>query len=264
MQIPVQIGVKGQAVLGMLHIPQKRAEGSPVILLCYGLDGKRAEVHRMATIAARQAESRGITMLRFDYRGLGLSDGEFWHTSISKKIEDTLAMIDFVTGCFQNERFALIPLGFSDGARIAAGLYKQRACISGLAFWSPVFHSIAADFTDKKNSRITRHPVTRELVYPFNGIWMGLEYLNEQTGMANAIHDCFGFKGPKLSCFGSADQHTGDTRRELESLVAQAANNWKVITIPGANHIFNRATWAETVIDQTLNWTIEVGKQSAQ
>lgn len=215
----------------------------------------------MATLAARKAEKLGVAMLRFDYRGLGLSDDEFWHTSISRKIEDTLAMIDFLKGCFQNENFSLIPLGFSDGARIAAGLYKQRPDIAGFVFWSPIFYSIAADFSElKKGIRIGRHPVTKELVYPFNGIWLGVEYLKEQTGMGNAMNDFIGFDGPGLAFFGGVDLHTQGIQAELEAQRQEKHKQWKIITIEGANHTFNRWEWAETVIDQTLEWVIEVGK----
>ncbi|HEX3046533.1 MAG TPA: alpha/beta hydrolase [Bacillota bacterium] len=262
MQIPIQIGVKGEAVLGMLHVPEKRAPGSPVILLCCGLDGKRAEVHRMATLMARRGEKLGVTMLRFDYRGLGVSQGEFWRTSISKKIEDTLAVIDFLKGCFQGDQFTLIPLGFSDGARIAAGLFKKREGISGLAFWSPIFYSVAANFAGyQPGARISRHPATHELVYPFNGLWLGIDYLKEQTAMGNALQDFYGFEGPRLVVFGGADPETGETHRELEALTEDKKKGLTVITVPGANHTFNHGDWSLQVINQTLEWSLAVGKE---
>ena len=39
MQIPIQIEVERTPVLGMLHIPENQAPGSPMILMCYGLNG---------------------------------------------------------------------------------------------------------------------------------------------------------------------------------------------------------------------------------
>ncbi|MCL6588818.1 MAG: alpha/beta hydrolase [Firmicutes bacterium] len=263
MQIPVQTGIKGEQVLGMLHVPAKQAPGSPVILLCCGLDGKRGEVHRMATLMARRGEMLGITMLRFDYRGLGVSGGEFWRTSISKKIEDALAMAGFLTGCFQGEKFTFILLGFSDGARIAAGLFKKRSGISGLAFWSPIFGSVAANFAGyQPGARITRHPATGELVYPFNGLWLGVEYLREQTAMGNALEDLYGFDVPRLMVFGGADPETIETRRELESLPPGQRKGIQLITIPGANHTFNRGEWSEQVIAQTLEWSLAVAREA--
>ena len=41
MQIPIQIEVERTPVLGMLHIPENQAPGSPMILMCYGLNGNR-------------------------------------------------------------------------------------------------------------------------------------------------------------------------------------------------------------------------------
>jgi pimeloyl-ACP methyl ester carboxylesterase len=256
MQIPVQIGVNGQMILGMFHLPEKSAPGFPTILFCSGLDGKRSEVHRMMTLAARKAERMGVSMLRFDYRGLGLSDGEFWQTSISRKIDDTLAVIDFIRGCYQDKRFCLIPLGFSDGARIASGLYKERAWIGGMVMWNPIFNLVDANMVGgTPTARIVRHPVTKELVFPlFNGLWLGMEYLREQTGMGNATEDFYGFTGPKLTIFGGDDLITKDTREDLEK-----GEHGKVAVIPGANHTFNRSVWAEKVIDQTMEWAIEVG-----
>jgi alpha/beta superfamily hydrolase len=264
MQIPVQIGVKGQMILGMFHVPEKSAPGFPTILFCCGLDGKRSEVHRMMTLAARKAENMGVSLLRFDYRGLGLSDGEFWQTSISRKIDDTLEVIDFIRGCHHAERFCLIPLGFSDGARIASGLYKKRACIGGMVMWNPIFNLVDSEMVrGTPTTRIGRHPVTKEFVFPlFNGIWLGMEYLREQTGMGNSVEDFYGFAGPKLTIFGGADLVTKDTREKLESLSDKKGEPGKVAVIPGANHTFNRSTWAEKVIDLTLEWAVEVGSLS--
>ena len=45
MQIPIQIEVERTPVLGMLHIPENQAPGSPMILMCYGLNGNLSLIH---------------------------------------------------------------------------------------------------------------------------------------------------------------------------------------------------------------------------
>lgn len=264
MQIPVQICVKGKLAAGMLHVPEKRAKGSPVVMMCYGLNGDRVEVHRMSVIAARQAEAMGITFFRFDYRGLGLSEGEFQHSSIDSKIEDAMAAIDFLKGCFQSEDHTLILLGFCDGARITCKIANMRSDIGGLAMWNPIFSQMPAVFrSEGDRPKMVREPDTKELVYPFFGLWMGTNYL-KQVNSKTDIQEFTGLKIPKLLVFGGNDLYTEETRKYFIKYECQQDMFLDMVTIQNAKHLFNSTDWTRQVIDQTLAWTLSVGGSKSE
>jgi len=262
MQIPVQTCVKGNMITGMLHVPAIRAKGTPVIIMCYGLNGDRVEIHRMSVIAARQAEEMGVVFLRFDYRGLGLSEGEFWSSSLESKTEDVLAMIDFVKGCFQMETTTLILLGFCDGGRIASRIAALRDDINGLIMWNPIFSALPAVFRSQGSEvRLMREPKTKEFVYPFFGLWMGTNYLREINTIME-MEELHGFKKPKLLIFAENDSYTRETRSSdfMDAFVKDPLI--ELLIIKNAKHLFNSINWTKQVIDNSLNWSINLAKSN--
>lgn len=259
MQIPFQICIKGKTIAGVLHIPSHRAKGAPTIIMCYGLNGDRVEVHRMSVIAARQAEELGVTFVRFDYRGLGLSDGEFWQSTIDTKVEDALGVVDFIRNCFQSEEHTIILLGFCDGVRVCCKVAELLDNIYGLAMWNPTFSPMPAVFrAGDKMPRLVREPITKELVHPFFGLFMGSSYLRQVN--SNMSMDGFrAYNRPKLLVFAENDLYSKETREEFAISNSGDDPMEKIVTIPKAKHLFNSVEWTEQVISDTLTWAVEVG-----
>jgi hypothetical protein len=102
-RIPIQIERSGAALLGMFHVTSRPTQGSPLLLVNYGLNGDRVDNHSLSVLLAEKANLAGISVLRYDYAGCGVSGGEFPETSISSKLEDAQAMLRFMRGC-QNEQ----------------------------------------------------------------------------------------------------------------------------------------------------------------
>ncbi len=55
------------------------------------------DIHAASRIAAALAE-RGFAVLRFDFTGLGASDGEFANTDFSSNVQDLIAAADYLAG----------------------------------------------------------------------------------------------------------------------------------------------------------------------
>src|SRR3954451_18392980 len=49
-----------------------------------------------ASVIAETLTARGIAVLRFDFTGIGSSEGEFANTNFSSNVEDLLAAVDFL------------------------------------------------------------------------------------------------------------------------------------------------------------------------
>jgi hypothetical protein len=256
MQIPIQVDQHGQSLLGMLHIPSRRAKGSPVVMINYGLNGDRVDNHRLALSFAEKANQAGITVIRFDYLGCGLSSGEFHDTSIVSKTADTLRMIEFIKGCFQGEAYKLILLGYSDGIRVIHNILKNGVNIYAIVAWNPIVRSMTQTFKAAKNKKPTIEPTTKKLVFPLFGLYMGIDYL-KQANEHISIDTLLNKNLPKLFIFGSEDSHTREFRLEMQASQHQYPD-LHLLEVAGANHLFNKTEWSEHLIDHTVDWVAHI------
>jgi dipeptidyl aminopeptidase/acylaminoacyl peptidase len=83
---------EGNRISGVLHLPEKK--NPSCVIASHGLlSSKDSEKY----IALGERISReGMAMLRFDFRGIGESEGKEEDNTISKKIADLNAAIDFI------------------------------------------------------------------------------------------------------------------------------------------------------------------------
>lgn len=252
MQVPIQIEEQGRTILGMLHAPPERARGGPLILLNYGLNGDRVDNHRLSILLAKRANAAGVSVLRFDYSGCGLSDSEFHEASIGTKVADTMAMIDFVKGCFHDEVQRIVLLGYSDGIRVIHHVLRQRTDISAICAWNPIIRSMTQTFRPSKKNRMAIEPTTRKLVFPLFGVYLGVDYLREANEHLD-VTDILDQDIPKLFVFGTGDVHTLGFQQELASL-RRVRSDFDLHGIEGANHLFNRVAWSEELVKKTVDW----------
>lgn len=87
---PVVIRCDGTAMVGILHQPQRSLETG--LLIVTGGPQYRVGSHRQFVLLARRMAGAGIPVLRFDYRGMGDSDGEF--SGFEKVDKDIKAAVD--------------------------------------------------------------------------------------------------------------------------------------------------------------------------
>ncbi len=100
---------------GMVHIPKD--EASVIALICHPLPTMGGTMdNKVAVTLAKTFCELGCVSLRFNYRGVGASEGEF--TGGDGELEDALAVADFA-----RDQFGELPLilsGFSFGGYVAA------------------------------------------------------------------------------------------------------------------------------------------------
>lgn len=80
-------GSTGARLEGVLHAPEGEARGSVLLAHCFTCS---KDLHTMTRLARGLAEA-GFAVLRFDFTGLGASEGEFAETSISHDVRDLVA-----------------------------------------------------------------------------------------------------------------------------------------------------------------------------
>jgi alpha/beta superfamily hydrolase len=142
--------------------------------------------------------SFGFPVLRFNFRGAGLSQGD--HDHGSGEVEDVRTALDWLDSEF---RLPMVFAGFSFGAAVGLRAACSDARVKALIGVGTPVIPVAAD---------TEAPRT----YSFD-----------------FLHDCI---KPKLFVSGARDQF--GPRVKLEALVASVPEPKKLVVIEGADHFF--------------------------
>ena len=83
---------EGQRISGILHLPEK--ENPPCVIASHGLLSSKDSEKYIAL--GNRLSQEGIAMLRFDFRGIGESEGRIEDDTVSRRIVDLGSAIDFV------------------------------------------------------------------------------------------------------------------------------------------------------------------------
>lgn len=106
----------------ILEDPQVESDRVAVVCHPHPLHGGTMQ-NKVAHTLARTFNSLGVPALRFNFRGVGNSDGDF-DQGIGET-EDALAVLDYASHRFPGRRLWLA--GFSFGARVALNVAARRA-----------------------------------------------------------------------------------------------------------------------------------------
>lgn len=114
----------GEKIIGNLSIP---FNGAPGVIMSHGMEGSKDGTKWLQL--ATKLNDAGIASLRFNYRGCGVdkekSEGEFEDTTLSSRIEDFKAALDFFEGtAINNSRLGII--GSSLGGMVAIAAWDKR------------------------------------------------------------------------------------------------------------------------------------------
>lgn len=251
MQIPIQFTNNAKVLSGMLHIPKVKLSYNPTIIICYGLDGTRTELHRQFLFFSNIAEELGITVLRFDYAGLGVSEGNFWDVTINTKAEDVITAINYIDNIYKNEKHYISLLGVSDGAKVAVRVANQMKTIKNIILCSPLLYPESYDKHSSNNiSKFAIEHRTKKVVFPFYGLWMNPIYLKQMVN-DNYLQVLIDLEIPTLCTFGEKDKMNQALQNEIKSI-----SHVDCVFIKNADHIYSRSTWAHEVNNKMLNWIL--------
>lgn len=103
---------------------QSEVEGSPIALILHGHPRASSSMQdRVAVMMHKLFVDRGFSTLRFNFRGVGKSQGTFDHAV--GELADAAAMLDWLQGINPNTKFTWVA-GYSFGAYIALQLLMRR------------------------------------------------------------------------------------------------------------------------------------------
>lgn len=166
----VQVEGKGGRLAGTLCLPAE--EGVfPVVLMSHGsgpldrdenMKGQKLEVFN--AVAHRLAQS-GVASVRFDKRGCGASQGDYYAAGLHDFFDDVVSCYDWLRRSEFCEPERLFLLGHSEGCLVVAQAALQRPETAGLVLLCPFVEPIE-DVLMRQGRQIERelasaHGVTR-------------------------------------------------------------------------------------------------------
>lgn len=264
--------IKGDQVVAILHEPEENP-GPTGLLIVVGGPQYRIGAHRQYVHLARYCAEKGITVMRFDYRGIGDSEGTY--PGFENVTPDIMAALDiFRERCPSLQ--TIVPWGLCEGASALLTGALNHEAVRGAIITNPwvrsksslaktmVKHYYGAKFRDPAfwKSLFTGKI---NLMSSLSGFFSNLKKSSDGAEKSSDFRDvmCEGlhkFQGKTLLIQSGNDL----VAREFDELVAtsdawQAAlKDTKRVDIPGTDHTFSSEKWRGDVAKVTSDWVLSL------
>ena len=269
----------GETLIGILHRPRRALRRG--IILVPGAPQYRVGSHRQSVLLARFLAEQGVAVLRFDYRGMGDSDGAF--RSFEQVSEDIGAAVAELSARVPEVQETFL-WGLCDGASASCFYAAESPELAGLVLVNPWVRD--RDTTDQA---LVRHYYRERLVSAelwrrlFTGkldIGRALGDLtgtlgrlvlrkarpSRQTDLERPLNErvataLSAYQGRVLLILSGADltaQEFETSVLERDAIKAWLAQRERVLLrLEGANHTYSKAAWRERVHLATRDWLLD-------
>jgi putative redox protein len=201
-----------------------------------------------ASRIAETLNARGIAVLRFDFTGIGASEGEFANTNFSSNVQDLLAAVDYLR---KNYAAPSLLIGHSLGgaAVLAAAPHVPEATavvtIATPASAAHVTHHFAADLgkiveTGKAEVTLAGRPFT-----------ITKQFLDD-VGEQNILDGLGKLKKALLVCHSPRDEYVGIDN--ATQIFAAARHPKSFLSLDTADHLLRKREDAIYVADVIAAW----------
>ena len=219
----------GQGVAGVLHLPD--TENPPCVIASHGLFSTK-DSEKYVSLGDRFPR-QGISLLRFDFRGCGESEGKISDNTVSKRIEDLTMAIGFVRSHPRiGPRIGL--MGSSLGGYVslikAAGEKDIRAVVT----WATPFTLVGLE--EKRGEG--------EMAF------LGKEFFRDIK-----THDLTPILGKAVNCLVIHGDRDELVPMEHARMIYEGLNEpKKMAIIEGGDHRLTHPDHRERAIEMTLEW----------
>ncbi len=273
---------EGEYIRGIIH----KNNNNALLIYCPGLAGDRVDCHRIPVEFGRLAARNGWDLVRFEYRGIGVSDGN----TIMHGFNDIISDIEMIIQEFSSkyERIGLI--GISQAC--IQTFYIASICpkVDTLMLWSPVFDKdnrfeisdpkksdtvvtpqkrIDAKVWDNDNEELYKGKqqnngnsivrISRKFKrerksglfgYPNTGMWISSKYYEERK---HIIKECICFTNKISKRIGLFKGEFDDSVSE-DAITCSIAERVGMVVIPEGDHLFSEDRCKRYLFDKSIEW----------
>ncbi|MGZ8215951.1 hydrolase 1, exosortase A system-associated [Methylomagnum sp.] len=281
---PIVFACEGDRLMGIAALPDQPSDTGLVIVV--GGPQYRAGSHRQFTLLARHLAGENVASLRFDYRGMGDSEGDPRNfESINADIRAAVdALLEQVPGLTK-----IILWGLCDAASAALFYGYTDSRVRGMVLLNPWVHSEASAAHVRLKyyywNRLKQPSFWKKLLVGKVGAVVSLKEIFGSVGKLTARltvkaavpsnsqldtphrgfiermrHGLTCFEGKVLILLSGQDA----TAREFELLIngdaawmkASTSPNVEIHSIPEANHTFSSQPWRQRATIETASWIL--------
>ena len=245
----------GQQVLGILYVPSTTFKGvRPCVIYEPGFGGNRGEIAWSDLQLVNALVDNGIYVLLYDSRGSGVSAGEFFEITWSRRLQDLNLAIRWLAEIDQVDMNRLAILGWSAGAKTACYVANRINGIRGCVLWSPVLVD-AVNGVDQL-VRFTRDPSGKLVTRSLGDGVVGIRYFVDakKYDFEAEFERC---RKPMLMIFGKQDAVITEPMRQFVERTSVGQPKKQIMEARGG-HLFSRDSLREEVIKASVAWLINL------
>ncbi|WP_413382126.1 alpha/beta hydrolase family protein [Alkalihalobacillus sp. 1P02AB] len=217
-----------QGLAALLTIPEIKRRKHPLIIMIHGsgpLDRNGNATWQKLNVFNHLSDElvlNGYATLRYDKRGVGKSDGDYYQTGLYDLIEDATTIVQFAKKQKEIDLAKIILLGHSEGCMIAPAVYTRER-VSGLILLAGLTESL------EEAMAWQREQMTKELeqmkgiqgkVVRFLKVAKKLESNNEHLAkkIKKSEEDVIRFKGRKIQAKWLREHLDFDVKKALQQV----------------------------------------------
>jgi alpha-beta hydrolase superfamily lysophospholipase len=224
--------VNGGQIATVLH----DGGSKKIVLFCHGYISSKIGPRRFFVRVARQLQKQGVCALRFDQRGCGDSEGDFYESSFNDWIETTKTLAQR----YHHEGYQVGLLGQSmGGATVLAASGDLGPIISSVVAWvpDPSVDNLEDEgvFIEEEGQRVQRR------------YW-------EEAHDANIVGRFQKITAPTLVLFATADAYVSEENRQ--AIIDVRREHQQIELLEGWPHSAWTYDQATHVIDRTVSFFV--------
>ena len=225
----------GHTLRGLFSTPD--GEFKDLLVMFHGFTGHMNENGLMFKQITKTLTNIDIATLRYDFRGSGISDGEFDDFTLFTEIEDARKII--MEGYKLNGNKPIYVLGFSMGGAVATRIsLEMKDYIKKLVLLAP-----AGNIPQLMHNRFINYPVNEDGNIDLGGFHLNIKISKTLEGY-DMYKDIETFEKPVLIMQGGADQAVPPMySKKFDELYP----NSEYILLEGAAHCFTQVSYRKIV-----------------
>ena len=195
---------------------------------------------------ARNLAAVGYTVLRFDFRGSGDSEGRFEEQNIDSEIKDLNAAVDFLRKRKSVDKEKIGVIGYSKGGMIAAIGAAKNKRIKCIATWG-----LPNSLKEIWKKSLVRRIFLKRYIYNVFGFKITKQLLlnDFKWKLTEVVQE---IKQPLLIVHGTRDSTV--SMKHAIRIYKSASEPKKLELVKGTNHYFSQEEHFNTLYAATLEW----------